>query len=89
MSCSEARRARRLARKQPPAPDYILEPVTPDEWKAETKGYITYYLDELESDQPIIRERIEKLIQACPHEDVKAWAWQRWQRARTRGDGHG
>ncbi len=78
MSWSDARRARRLARKRPKAPDYILEPETPDEWRAEIEDYIAYYEDEVEADQPITRERIDKLIGACPHEDVEAWARAEW-----------
>ncbi len=35
MSSSEARRARRRARKGSTTPDYILEPETPEEWRAE------------------------------------------------------
>ncbi len=79
MSSSDARRARRLARKRPKTPDYIFEPETPDEWRAEIEDYIAYYEDEVETDQPMIRERIDKLIEACPHEDVKAWARDRWR----------
>jgi hypothetical protein len=74
MSSSEARRARRLARKYPSAPDYILEPETPEEWRSEIAESFASYDEELETARPLIRARIEKLIEACPHEEVKAWA---------------
>lgn len=77
MSCSEARRARRLARRFPKEPDYLLEPETPDEWRTEIEGYFDFDEHELDRDLPIIRERIEQLIKACPHEDVRAWAQRR------------
>ncbi len=78
MSCSDARRTRRLARKGSTAPDYILEPETPDEWRAEIADYFAFYEDEGEADLSILREVIDKLIEACPHEDVKAWAQAEW-----------
>ncbi len=78
MSSSEARRARRLARKGSTTPDYILEPETPDEWRAEIADYFAFYEDEGEADLSIMREVIDKLIEACPHEDVKAWARAEW-----------
>jgi hypothetical protein len=77
MSSSDARRARRLARKSSTTPDYIHEPETADEWRAEIADYFAFYEDE-EADLPIIRERIERLIEACPHEAVKAWARAEW-----------
>ncbi len=82
MSCSEARRARRLARKYPREPDYLLEPETPAEWRAEIESYLDFDEHELKHDLPIIRERIAQLIEACPHEDVKAWARERWCNAK-------
>ena len=78
MSCSDARRARRMARKGSTHPDYLHEAETPDEWRAEIADYFAFYQEEVQSDQAIIRERIEKLIEACPHEDVKAWARAEW-----------
>ena len=78
MSCSEARRARRLARKHPSTPDYILDPETPEEWRAEIADYFAFYEDEGEADLSIMREVIDRLIEACPHEDVKAWAQAEW-----------
>jgi hypothetical protein len=39
MSSSDARRARRLASKGSTASGYILEPETPDEWRAEIADY--------------------------------------------------
>ena len=74
MSSSDARRARRLARKYPEEPDYLLEPETPAEWQAEIESYLDFDEHELKRDLPIIRERIEGLIEACPYKDVKAWA---------------
>ena len=74
MSSSEARRARRLARKYPSAPDYILEPETPEEWRSEIAWSFAYHDEELETARTLIAARIEKLIEACPHEEVKAWA---------------
>ncbi len=78
MSSSDARRARRLALKGSTNSDYILEPETPDEWRAEIADYFALYEEERGGDLPIIRERIDKLIKACPHEDVKAWARAEW-----------
>ena len=78
MSCSDARRARRLARKGSTHPDYLHEAETPDEWRAEIADYFAFYQEEGEIDPPIIRVRIERLIEACPHEDVKAWARAEW-----------
>ncbi len=77
MSSSYARRARRLARKYPEEPDYLLEPVTPEEWQADIESYFTHLDEEPESDWPLIRSRIEALIEACPHARVKVWAKQR------------
>ncbi len=74
MSSSEARRARRLARKYPSAPDYILEHETPEQWRSEIAESFAYHDEELETARPLIGARIEKLIEACPHEEVKAWA---------------
>ena len=74
MSSSYARRARRLARRYPEEPDYLLEPETPAEWRAEIAAYLDFDEHELKRDLPIIRERIGQLIEACPHEEVKAWA---------------
>lgn len=79
MSSSEARRARRLARKGSPTSDYIFEPETAEEWLTEIAEYFAYYNEELEAAQPLIRTRIEKLIEACPHEEVRTWAQQRWR----------
>ena len=79
MSSSYARRARRLARKYPEEPDYLLEPETPAEWRAEIAAYLDFDEHELKRDLPIIRERIAELIEACPHEEVKAWAQERWR----------
>ncbi len=78
MSSSDARRARRLASKGSTASGYILEPETPDEWRAEIADYFAFYEDEGEADLSIMREVIDKLIEACPHEDVKAWARAEW-----------
>lgn len=83
MSSSYARRARRLARKGSPTPDYILEPETSDEWRTEIAEYLAYYEQELESDQPILRDRIAKLIEECPYGEVKAWARERYSRNRN------
>lgn len=69
-----ARRTRRLARKKGPKPDYFLEAETPDEWRSEMDSYFTYFEDEPASDWPLIRSTIERLIEACPHEDAKLWA---------------
>ena len=80
MSSSYARRARRLARKHPEEPDYLREPETPAEWRAEIESYLDFDEHELKRDLPIIRERIEQLIEACPHEEVRAWARERWRR---------
>jgi hypothetical protein len=74
MSSSYGRRARRLARKQPEDPDYLLGPETPAEWRAEIAAYLDFDEHELKRDLPIIRERVAELIEACPHEEVKAWA---------------
>jgi hypothetical protein len=82
MSSSYARRARRLARKYPEEPDYLREPETPDEWRAEIETYLDFDEHELKRDLPIIRERIAQLIETCPHEEVKAWARERWREAR-------
>ena len=78
MSCSDARRARRLARKGSMPSDYLLEPETPDEWRAEIADYFAFYEDEDDTDLSILREVIDRLIEACPHEDVKAWARAEW-----------
>ena len=78
MSCSDARRARRLALKGSTNSDYILEPETPDEWRAEIADYFAFYEAEGEADLSIMREVIDRLIEACPHEDVKAWARAEW-----------
>ena len=78
MSSSDARRARRLARKGSTASGYILEPEIPDEWRAEIADYFAFYEDEAEANLSIMREVIDKLIEACPHEDVKAWARAEW-----------
>ncbi len=80
MSCSEARRARRLARKYPEEPDYLREPETPAEWRAEIEGYLDFDEHDLKRDLSIIRERIRRLIEACPHEEVKTWVQERWQK---------
>ena len=77
MRSSYARRARRLAGKQPEEPDYLLEPETPAEWRAEIAAYLDFDEHELKRGLPIIRERIAQLIEACPHQDVKAWARER------------
>lgn len=74
MSSSEARRARRLARKYPEEPDYLREPETPAEWRAEIESYLDFNEHELKRDLSIIRDWIRQLIEACPHEDVEAWA---------------
>ncbi len=76
MSSSDARRARRLALKGSTNSDYILEPETPDEWRAEIADYFAFYEEEPIS--PYLRERIDKLIEACPYESVKAWAQAEW-----------
>ncbi len=83
MSSSYARRARRLARKYAEEPDYLLEPETPAEWRAEIESYLDFDEHELKRDLPIIRERIGQLIEACPYEDVKAWARDRWRETGT------
>ena len=82
MSCSEARRARRLARKYPEEADYLLEPETPAEWRTEIESYFDFDEHDLKRDLPIIRKRIQHLIEACPHEEVKAWARERWGETR-------
>jgi hypothetical protein len=82
MSSSYARRAKRLARKYPEEPDYLREPETPAEWRAEIAAYLDCDEHELKRDLPIIRERIAQLIEACPHEEVKAWARVRWHQTR-------
>ncbi len=82
MSSSYARRARRLGRKYPEETDYLREPETPDEWRAEIAAYLDFDEHELKRDLPIIRERIAGLIKACPHEEVKAWAKERWRGTR-------
>ena len=78
MSSSDAKRARRRARKYSEEPDYLLEPKTPDEWRAEIADYFAFYEDEGDADLSILREVIDRLIEACPHEDVKAWARAEW-----------
>jgi hypothetical protein len=42
------------------------------------RGLLRLYEDEGEADLSIMREVIDKLIEACPHEDVKAWARAEW-----------
>jgi hypothetical protein len=85
MSSSYARRARRLARKYPQTPDYLLEPVTPEEWQADIESYFTHLKEEPESDWPLIRSRIEALIDACPHAGVKVWAQEKLARIQATG----
>ncbi len=55
----------------------------PAEWRAEIAAYLDFDEHESKRDLPIIRERIGQLINACPHEEVKAWAQERWREAGT------
>ncbi|MBW3560799.1 MAG: hypothetical protein KY449_13765 [Proteobacteria bacterium] len=56
----------------PEETDYLRDPETPAEWRAEIESYLDFDEHDLKRDLPIIRQRIGQLIEACPHEDVKA-----------------
>lgn len=64
-----ARRARQqLARKL----DNL--PVTPEAWQSEMQVYFDFFEDAPEPDWYLGRDHLERIIRACPHQDVRTWA---------------